>query len=123
MSETDETPSFQLKAGNPAPDVQNGTSVSIAKAAPMRSIFEDVRFKSLAPEQAQMIEEVLFTIAKEPWFAKERVRREDFAAQVLQMFFRGLVRREKLQAFCVVMARRRYSEASELSEADPSRLR
>jgi hypothetical protein len=89
----------------------------------MRSIFEDVRFEGLAPEQAQMIEEVVSTIAKEPWFAKERARREDFAAQVLQMFFRGLVRREKLQAFCMVMARRRYSENSELSEVAPIKPR
>jgi hypothetical protein len=89
----------------------------------MRSIFEDVRFKGLAPEQAQMIEEVLFTIAKEPWFAKERVRREDFAAQVLQMFFRGLVVRDKLLALCMVMARRRYSEASGPNEAAPTKPR
>jgi hypothetical protein len=87
------------------------------------SNFEDTRFKRLPPDQARMVEEVVSSITKEPWFAKDRERHRDFASQVLQMFFRGLVVREKLQALCMAMARRHYSEASELSEAAPPRLR
>jgi hypothetical protein len=87
------------------------------------SNLDDARFKSLPPDQARMVEEVVSTIAKEPWFAKDQERHRDFASQVLQMFFRGLVVREKLQALCMAMARRHYSEASQLSEAAPTKPR
>jgi hypothetical protein len=89
----------------------------------MSSTFDDLRSKRLASDQAQMIEEVVSTISNEPWFTQERDRRSDFAAQVLQMFLRGLVVRDKLHALCLVMARRRYSEASGPNEAAPTKPR
>ena len=64
----------------------------------------------LTPEEIELLRNVYQAIADQPWFTSDRDARDRFAAQMLEMYRRGLVIPEKLRVFCMAAARAKYSE-------------
>jgi len=63
----------------------------------------------MQPDELQLVQNVFDQIANQPWFSRKIADREHFALYILQMYRRGLVVPEKLQAVCTLAAQKYYS--------------